>query len=87
MGRTANSTFISLDAGAIDDHAGNTLVEVGSLTAEKAEVHTIDVASPTLDDFAVDPGLGILTLSFSENMSISTFELTSFVLQFAESCL
>ena len=85
VGRTRDSTFVAMDAGGIDDHATNEVEAVAATAALKAAVHTVDITPPTLVSFDADLTTNKLTLSFSEDVVLSTFNVTELVLQAAGS--
>ena len=85
VGRTRDSTFVAMDAGGIDDHATNEVEAVAATAALQATAHTVDITPPTLVSFDADLTTNKLTLSFSEDVVLSTFNVTELVLQAAGS--
>ena len=83
VGRTRDSTFVAMDAGGIDGHPTNEVEVVAATAALKATVHTVDITPPTLVSFDAGPTTNKLSLSFSEDAVLSTFNVTELVLQAA----
>jgi hypothetical protein len=72
-----------MDAGGIDGHPTNEVEVVAATAALKATVHTVDITPPTLVSFDAGPTTNKLSLSFSEDAVLSTFNVTELVLQAA----
>ena len=81
LGSDAASTFITLQSGAVQDTNGNPCVAITSDAALQASDHTADVTRPALNSYDLDFNTGILTLSFSETVNISSFVPGEWVLQ------
>ena len=73
-----NSSFLSLDEGAIRDMVYNPSAPVEGFPITK---FFNDTGDPALVNFAVDMDVGQLTLTFSETVDVSSFEMTLFRLQ------
>ena len=74
VGNLANSrddTFLSLQAGAIADAAGN-IAQSGTFQATSV---TSDTTDPTLVGFDFDLNMGTMTLGFDEAVNTTTFQL------------
>jgi hypothetical protein len=81
VGRDQSNTFVSLDAGGITDHASNPVIEVPSSAAQQVSVHTVDITPPVLSSFDMDMTAGTVSLVFSEDVVLSTFNVTNLVIQ------
>ena len=73
-----NSSFLSLNEGAIRD-----MVDNPSTTVEGFPITRFfnDTGEPALVNFAIDMNSGQLTLTFSETVDVSSFDMTLFRLQ------
>ena len=83
VGGARDNTFVAMDAGGIDDHATNEAEGVAATAALKATLHAVDITPPTLVSFDADLTTNTLTLSFSEDVVLRTFNVTELVLQAA----
>jgi hypothetical protein len=81
VGRDQSNMFVSLDAGGITDHASNPVIEVPSSAAQQVSVHTVDITPPVLSSFDMDMTAGTVSLVFSEDVVLSTFNVTNLVIQ------
>ena len=83
VGGARDNTFVAMDAGGIDDHATNEVEGLAATAALKATMHAVDITPATLVSFDADLATNKLTLSFSEDVVLRTFNVTEFVLQAA----
>ena len=60
--------------------AGNEVVEVPTTSALQAIDHSPDLTSPTLEYFTFDLGEGLLLLTFSESVNVSSFNTSLFTI-------
>ncbi|KAL5488650.1 hypothetical protein EMCRGX_G017626 [Ephydatia muelleri] len=72
------TAFINLDAGAIKDMAGN---PSASITGLQASFYVNDTTHPYLVSYTIDMNSGIMVFTFSETVSVSSFNITTFTLQ------
>ena len=78
LSTSTNDTYITIEAGAIKDIAGN---DVEPNTALKAAAVAEDTSSPKLVSFDFDLNTAKLTLSFSETVDSSSLKGEHFTLQ------
>ena len=67
------TTFLTLRAFLIDDHAGVDVTPITDGKAKQVKSFVQDDTKPFLTDFAVDMDLGLLTLNFSDTVNLTTF--------------
>lgn len=72
-----DTTYLSVDSSGILDMNRNRLAEV---TAQMAAVYIRDAINPNLTEFRLDLNQGILYLTFSETVNVSSFNPQSIVL-------
>ena len=75
------NTFISLEAGTVQDTSGNPSVEILPSDAMQITNHTVDDTRPSLENFDLDLDNGVITLVFSESVNITSFDHTQLTLQ------
>ena len=75
---SANTSFLSLDEGAITDMVGNPSSPVEGF---QVTLYLNDTGSPSLVEYSIDMNSGQLFLTFSETVDVSSFNLSSFTLQ------
>ena len=75
------NTFISLEAGTVDDTNGNPSIEIPPSSALQITSHVEDNTRPSLDSFDLDLDNGVLTLIFNESVNITSFDMTQLTLQ------
>ncbi len=85
LGTMETNTYIALPAGTVLDMNNNPSIEVPSENALQISDHTADTTRPTLTDFDLDLNVGILTLTFSESVNVSSFDVRQVTLQSAPS--
>ena len=73
-----NSSFLSLGEGAILDMVNNPSAPVDAFPITR---FFNDTGEPALVNFAIDMNIGQLTLTFSETVDVSSFDVTLFRLQ------
>ncbi|KAL5489584.1 hypothetical protein EMCRGX_G018694 [Ephydatia muelleri] len=73
-----NNTYISLAAGVVNDYFGNTSLAV---SPRLVNVFVQDTTNPVLVGFGLNMNSGLLILTFSETVNISTVNTTAIVLQ------
>lgn len=78
---TRFDTFLSLTANAVQDPTGNRVVVIADSNARQASAFTPDNISPELQSFGLDLDQQLLTLTFDETVDVSTFSITSVILQ------
>ena len=67
------TTFISLDSGFIQDKAGLNNLPISVMSALQASDFEPDRVRPSLDTLNLDLNTGIVVLTFSETVNVSTF--------------
>ena len=75
------NTFISLEAGTVDDTNGNPSIEIPQSSALQITGHVEDTTRPSLESFDLDLDNGVMTLIFSESVNITSFDTTQLTLQ------
>ena len=75
-----NSSLIRCDRGAVADMSGNKNAEVEPTSAFVASKYSDDVTVPRLDFFDLNMDLGVLSLYFSETMSVNNIVYSDFML-------
>ena len=75
------NTFISFEAGTVDDTNGNPSIEILPSSAMQITSHVEDNVRPSLDSFDLDLDNGVLTLVFNESVNITSFDMTQLTLQ------
>jgi hypothetical protein len=75
------NTFISLEAGTVDDTNGNPSIEILPSSALQITGHVEDNTRPSLDSFDLDLDNGVLTLVFNESVNLTSFDMTQLTLQ------
>ena len=71
-----DDTYISFPESSLLDMSMNEVVAVDNSTAERVALFIYDTTDPELLDFDLDMNEGILTLSFSETVRVSTIDIT-----------
>ena len=78
-GRLATSpddTYLSLTSYAVRDMVGNSVVEISEFDALPVANYTPDVNRPMLESFDLDMDKGLLDLTFSETVNVTTLDIT-----------
>ncbi|XP_062519236.1 uncharacterized protein LOC134194325 [Corticium candelabrum] len=75
LATSRDSTYISVDAKAIDDMYGNELSVINRVSALIANSYVSDTTSPVLSDWSLDMNAGELTISFDETVKNSSLVL------------
>lgn len=78
---TRFDTFLSLTVNAVQDPTGNQVVAIAGSNAQQANAFTLDNVSPELQSFGLDLDQQLLMLTFDETVDVSTFSITSVILQ------
>jgi hypothetical protein len=81
VGESANSTFLSLAVGTIEDVSGNANVRVALDTPIGPATHTADAQSPTLTEVSIDFGVEALNMTFSEVIDHETLNTSAIMIQ------
>ena len=77
VGTNENNTYISITGRFIQDMNENLNAPVSSMNPVPVSFFMEDLVRPRLDAFDLDmDGSGLLTLSFSESVNVSTFDVT-----------
>eukprot|EP00730_Choanoeca_flexa_P001845 TRINITY_DN10807_c0_g1_i1.p1 TRINITY_DN10807_c0_g1~~TRINITY_DN10807_c0_g1_i1.p1 ORF type:complete len:1868 (+),score=498.60 TRINITY_DN10807_c0_g1_i1:73-5604(+) len=77
------TTYVSLDATAVQDMAGNAIAAVALNAGQQASVYVADDVAPTLIGFELDmrTDTAVVSLAFDETMQASTLVATAVQLQ------
>ena len=84
MGHVAtspNDTYLTLTSSGIRDMVGNPVVMISEFDALPVEKFTYDTNRPMLISFDLDMDSGLLHLTFSETVNVSTLDVTEIVLR------
>ena len=84
MGRTAATTFVSLDNTAVSDFAGNAVDAIAASSALTVTTRTVDITPPTVSSFNLNMQSNQLVITFDEPVVLSTFEVESITLLSAQ---
>ena len=79
------NTFISLRSGVVRDTSGVMSVEIPQTNALLITNHTADSMRPSLSNFELDLNNGVITLTFSESVNVTSFDATQITVQSASS--
>ena len=71
------TTFLSVESAGIIDMNGNQVVEV---SAQRSQTYISDIVRPNLTEYRLDLNEGVLYLTFTETVNVSSFDPTSIVL-------
>ena len=80
LATSANNTYLSYPSVTLLDMNGNEVVPISSTSAKEVRDYINDATRPFLLDFDLDMDEGILTLSFSETIRVSTLQTQQLVL-------
>ncbi|EGD82840.1 hypothetical protein PTSG_11403, partial [Salpingoeca rosetta] len=83
LARTRDTTFLTMDATALDDFAGLDVAVVTSDSPQQALAFVADTAAPTLVSFDFNLTAGDLALTFSEPVNASTVDFARIQLRAA----
>ena len=70
----ADSSFVSLVEGVVEDLAGNRATGIASNAAQAAAVFRPDVTAPRVVSASLDMNAGVMRLEFSEPMNLTTLD-------------
>ena len=79
---TVENTYISLRSGFIRDANGTANVEVSSSNGLKVSTFQGNVNPPSVANATLDLNLGLLTLSLTEAIDLSTLDITGFTVNY-----
>ena len=79
--KNQNSSFLSFAFNTIADMAGNYLRSIPTTSARIADVYRNDTIGPMLQSFVLDMNARLLTLTFNEPVSASSFNPTDLTFQ------
>ena len=79
---TAENSYISLSSGFIRNANGTANVEVSSSNALKVSTFQENVNPPSVTSTTLDLNLGLLTLSLTEAVDLSTLDVTGFIVHY-----
>eukprot|EP00731_Ephydatia_muelleri_P036558 Em0277g3a len=80
MATSVNNTYLSMKGGTVLDVSNVAVTTILSYNALKATTFQPDVTRPTLNSFALDMNSGMLMLSFSETVNVSSLDTTAYTL-------
>ncbi|XP_065888524.1 uncharacterized protein [Dysidea avara] len=81
---TPNTSYLAIDADAVEDMVGNTNVPIPISDAQQITGTNADLLPPTLLSAVFDLNMGLLTLQFSEPVEYLSFNATKLTLQSVE---
>ena len=80
------NTFISISGGTVLDTSGNSNTPISStVNALQITSHTADLTRPILDSYSLDLDAGVISITFSESVNVTSFDTTQLTLQNAPS--
>ena len=85
LARSRGSSFIVIASSLVKDTSANSVTPIIDGQAQEAASYTADTIAPTLQQFDLDMNTGILIMTFSEVMDITTLHRDYFLLQCAAS--
>ena len=86
LAKSFANTFLSLTSGAVSDTAGNGInAFVQGAALASPNNYSVDTSSPALDTFSLSLQDGVLNLTFTEAVNVSTFNISSLVLRHSAS--
>ena len=80
LATSTNNTYLSFPSVTVRDMNGNEVVSINPTNAKEVRSYINDTTSPVLLDFDLDMDEGVLTLSFSETIRVSTIQTRLLVL-------
>ena len=80
LATSPDDTYLALTSAGIRDMVGNPVVEISEFDAKPVKDYTYDVNRPMLESFDLDMDSGLLDLTFSETVNVSTLDVTEIVL-------
>jgi len=80
LATSPNDSFIALSTGSIYDMFGNSVVDIPLTNAQQALAHDPDMRPPRLEFFTFDLDEGLLVLTFSESVNITSLNASQFTL-------
>ena len=80
LATSPDDTYLSLTSFAIQDMVGNHIVEISEFNAQPVANYTPDINRPMLESFDLDMDTGLLDLTFSETVNISSLDVTEITL-------
>ena len=81
LGSAVNTSYLSADADAAIDMVGLSSVLLNQTNAVIARNISADLIPPSLDIFSLDMNLGVLSLTFTEDIIVSTLNISLILLQ------
>ncbi len=81
LGTSVNNTYIVIPSEAFQDLNSNPIVEIDADNALRASDFSDDVVPPTVSMYSFDLNRGIIDITFSESIQISSINYTGFVLR------
>ena len=81
FGTSINNTYLAVESTTISDMNGNKIVAISISNAQRATSHYPDSDLPVLVSYTLDLNTGILVLTFSETVNISTLNPNLFFIQ------
>ena len=85
LATSPDDTYLSLTSAGIFDMVGNPVVDISEFDAKPVKDYTYDVNRPMLESFDLDTDSGLLDLTFSETVNVSTLDVTEIILYSHES--
>ena len=81
LATNGTTTYLVATNQTVSDMVGNQLVEIPDDGAKMSSQHVPDTSKPRLDTFFLDLNSGLLSLTFSETVLVSSFSPTSIGIQ------
>lgn len=79
------NTFVTITGGTVQDTSGNSNEPILTTNALQITSHTADLTRPTLDSYSLDLDAGVISITFSESVNVTSFDTTQLTLQNAPS--
>ena len=80
FGTEVNNSFLSFSARFVSDMSGNSVVPIPNSAAQVVRRFTPDTTDPELESFSLNLASGVLSLTFSETVNVSSFDITQLIL-------
>ena len=75
-----HNSFLSFSAALISDMSGNPVAPVPSSAAQAVVAYTPDIVNPEIVSFSINITSGILSMTFSETVNVSSFNFSGLTL-------
>ncbi len=80
LGTEFHNSYLSFSARFISDTNGNSVLPIPSSAAQLVRTFTLDTVAPVLESFSLNISSGVLSLTFSETVNVSSFDISHLTL-------